>query len=131
MVHNVSDDDSEKGWVDYHSIHNGVGGDLSVIRHTERTIEAMARPWLVTGPDESERHYDRLIGIKKIFDAYRVPRSAVKEISSSWESSKAAGKQTLIRVCGRNRGLKEDLEKVISAEEQLFRAIYDLWFEEA
>ncbi len=136
MVHDINGDNPEEGWVDFHYIHSGAGGDLSVIRHNERTMDAMARPWLVTGPCESERHYDKLTRIKEVFGKYDVPRSAVKEIGSSWESSKAAGKQTLIRICGKNRGLEENLKRIIPTEEQLLRAIYDLseiydlWFEE-
>jgi len=136
MVHSLNGDNLEEAWVDFHYIHSGVGGDLSVIRHNERTEDSMARPWLITGPCRSERHFGKLTEIKKAFDTHHIPRSAIKEIGSSWESSKTAGRQTLIRICGKNRGLEEDLKKVMPAEEQLFRAIYDLseiydlWFEE-
>lgn len=137
-VHTGTGESPEEGWVDFHYIHSGIGGDLEAIRYRENTADSMARPWLLTD-GKNTRSYDRLIELEKTFKECKVSRSVIKELGTDWESSHSLGRQSLERVCAKNKdeGLKEKIFGLFSNDvDALMRAIYDLseiidiWFEE-
>ena len=136
MVHGRDDGSVEEGWVDFHYIHSGIGGNLSVIRKMQKTDEHMARPWLVTGETGSFRNYDNLDTIYGILKDYKITRTLLKEIGQAWESSKAAGRYSLERIISGKDELKNKLLSIMGNTDNLLSAIYDLsevidlWYEE-
>lgn len=137
MVHTGADDAPEEGWVDFHYIHSGIGGNLETIRYRENSQESMARPWLLTD-DKNSRAYQKLIDLYNAFKETKVSRSSIKELGADWESSHPAGCQSLKRVCYKHKGLEKKLQDVFDGDEDLLmKAVYDLaevidiWYEEA
>ena len=138
MVHTGTDDAPEEGWVDFHFIHSGIGGNLQTIRYREGTDESMARPWLLSD-DSRPRSYDKLVQLYRIFNGCKVSRSVIKELGADWESSHSAGRQSLKRVCSKHTDseLEKKLNNLFGGDKDLLmKAIYDLseiidiWFEE-
>ncbi|MDY2627585.1 MAG: hypothetical protein SOW08_04605 [Lachnospiraceae bacterium] len=127
----------EEGWVDFHYIHSGIGGDLMSIREYQGTGKCMARPWLVAGGDlKNSRHYNRLIQLNELLQKYHVARADIKTIGSEYEDSQTEAEKELPRIFGHHKGLEDELEKIFgSTQEQLkiiydLSEIYDLWFKE-
>lgn len=136
-VHGKRESSVEEGWMDFHYIHNGIGGELSSIRERQGTDTCMARPWLIAGGDSKDsRKYDRLTELHDLFSRYGVSRSDIKTIGSEYENSLHCGRQELIRIYGHHKGLQEETEAVYPEEEQLLKVlydmseVYDLWFKE-
>lgn len=128
----------EEGWVDFHYIHNGIGGKLQSVRDQQGTAERMARPWLIAGGNSADsRHYDSLMRLWEILNEYGVSRSDIKTIGSEYENSSSEGERELIRIYGHHRGLRQRLEKEYQypVRENLLKKmydlaeVYDLWFE--
>ena len=137
MVHVGGDESPEECWVDFHYIHSGIGGDLSVIRKMQRTENVMARPWLVAGRASNPRKLDNLDLLYKELKNNNVTRTVIKEIGQAWESSKPAGRQVYARMIGCKTDIKENLEKIVGGNvDDLLKALYDLsevidlWYEE-
>ena len=134
----------EQGWVDFHFIHSGIGGDLEEIRETQGTKGCIARPWLLTYSENDERaknevyKYENLIRLREIFEKKRdgsvVARTSIKTIGSAYERSEAAAKKELISLYGHTPGLEEDIKRLYSDEKAFLKAvydfaeIYDLWY---
>lgn len=128
----------EEGWVDFHYIHNGIGGDLRAIRERQGTAECMGRPWRLTGGRQNEIwSYERLLRVQFIFKKYNVSRSDIKTLGGVWEDSFEEGYKELRRVYGHHKGLQSELENIFPEQSDLMKAIYDLsevydlWFREA
>ncbi len=137
MVHTGAEQAPEEGWVDFHYIHSGIGGNLETIRYREGTFESMARPWLLTD-DSNPRSYSKLTSLYKSFKEYSVSRSVIKELGADWESSHSAGRQSLKRVCSKHPGLEKKLQDIFAGNNDLLmKAVFDLaevidiWYEEA
>lgn len=140
MVHKTDENHKsimiEEGWVDYHYIHSGIGGDLLEIRHSQGTQNRMARPWRICGQGSSARDYEKLEKLAVILEKNGVARRNIKEIGSAWEYSCEDGYRELERVCSHAKQLKTDLNTLFGDREQLLKAlydlseIYDLWFRE-
>lgn len=127
----------EEGWIDFHYIHSGIGGNLESVREQQGTSRCMARPWQVAGDgNKGGCHYDRLQELARLLHEYHVSRSDIKTISSEFESSFSSGEKELIRIYGHHKGLRNRLEEKYTDKKQLLGALYDLaemydlWFME-
>ena len=158
-VHIVGNDgkpvEVEQGWVDFHFIHSGIGGDLEEIRRSQGTDRCIARPWLVTFDKEDAKansatyKYSDLLKLKAVIEkkrnekgkedsvnGTRVSRTSLKTVGSAYERSESAARKELISLYGHNPGLKEDVEKIYKDEGIFLKAlydfaeVYDLWYTE-
>ncbi len=128
----------EEGWVDFHYIHSGAGGDLQTIRRMQGTSECMARPWRIDGDrTEDPRAFEKLEKLAEILRNYSVSRTEIKSLGIDWENSRELGYASIQRVCGHHPGLENALKTRLQwDDEQIMRAIYDLaevidlWFAE-
>lgn len=119
----------EESWVDFHYIHNGVGGDLEQIREHQGVTGCMARPWRIDIKANTDRkNYNTLRILTDIMKENGVSRSDIKTIGSELEDSYSYGKFELNRVYGHHRNLQSEIkEKLkIDKEEDLLPIIYDL-----
>ena len=119
----------EESWVDFHYIHNGVGGDLDQIREHQSVSGCMARPWRIgTKANTDRKDYSTLQILADIMKENGVSRSDIKTIGSELEDSNSYGKFELNRVYGHHRNLQNEIkEKLkIDKEEDLLPIIYDL-----
>lgn len=119
----------EESWVDFHYIHNGVGGDLEQIREHQGVTGCMARPWRIDIKANTDRkNYNTLRILTDIMKENGVSRSDIKTIGSELEDSYSYGKFELNRVYGHHRNLQNEIkEKLkIDKEEDLLPIIYDL-----
>ena len=119
----------EESWVDFHYIHNGVGGDLDQIREHQGVSGCMARPWRIgTKANTDRKDYSTLQILADIMKENSVSRSDIKTIGSEMEGSYSYGKFELNRVYGHHRNLQNEIkEKLkIDKEEDLLPIIYDL-----
>lgn len=142
MVHMVGPDGRnkaiEEGWVDFHYIHSGVGGDLQTIRKMQGTEGAMARPWRIDGQDTScDMAYEKLEKLARILHEHQVSRTDIKNLGIDWENSREMGFASLQRVYGHHAGLAETIRTRLKWDDELlmkalydFAEIYDLWFAE-
>ena len=126
----------EEGWVDFHYIHSGIGGNLEEIRRRNNTTQCMARPWLVTDGNEKVWTLANLNQLGEVLKAFNVSRSNIKNIGILLEDGLEEGRKELSRVYGHTKELKEALQKIFANEDDLLRAIYDfaevydLWYKE-
>lgn len=119
----------EESWIDFHYIHNGVGGDLDQIREHQGVSGCMARPWRIgTKANTDRKDYSTLQILADIMKENGVSRSDIKTIGSELEESYSYGKFELNRVYGHHRNLQNEIkEKLkIDKEEDLLPIIYDL-----
>lgn len=119
----------EESWVDFHYIHNGVGGDLEQIREHQGVTGCMARPWRIDIKANTDRkNYNTLRILTDIMKENGVSRSDIKTIGSEMEGSYSYGKFELNSVYGHHRNLQSEIkEKLkIDKEEDLLPIIYDL-----
>ena len=119
----------EESWVDFHYIHNGVGGDLEQIREHQGVTGCMARPWRIDIKANTDRkNYNTLRILTDIMKENGVSRSDIKTIGSEMEGIYSYGKFELNRVYGHHRNLQSEIkEKLkIDKEEDLLPIIYDL-----
>ena len=119
----------EESWVDFHYIHNGVGGDLEQIREHQRVTGCMARPWRIDIKANTDRkNYNTLRILTDIMKENGVSRSDIKIIGSEMEGSYSYGKFELNRVYGHHRNLENKIKQKlkIDKEEDLLPIIYDL-----
>lgn len=119
----------EESWIDFHYIHNGVGGDLEQIREHQGVTGCMARPWRTdTKANTDRKDYNTLQILADIMKENGVSRSDIKTIGSEMEGSHSYGKLELNRVYGHHRNLENEIkEKLkIDKEEDLLPIIYDL-----
>lgn len=146
MVHAVDENGSpkvvEQGWMDFHFIHSGIGGDLTEIRRSQGIEGCIARPWLVSCDTNDEAinstlyRYESLKELKEIFLEHKVSRSSLKTVGSAYERSESAAKKELISLYGHASGLKEAVEQIFPEETIFLKAlydfteIYDLWYTE-
>lgn len=134
----------EQGWVDFHFIHNGIGGDLDEIRHNQGIDNCIARPWLLSyekqdkEADKTRYRYEHLLLLKDIVLKHEVSRRDIKTIGSAFERNENAAKKELIHLYGHHDSeLKNELMKLFHDENTFLRAlydfaeIYDLWYGEA
>ena len=130
----------EESWIDFHYIHNGVGGNLEQIREQQGVAECMARPWRMDETKTGEKdNYRQLIHLANVLKHEKVSRSDIKTIGAEVEDGFSFGAKELIRVCGHHKTLKESLgyKDEIDDMNQLLRMIYDLaevydlWFARA
>ena len=139
-IHNISAENSsvvEQGWVDFHFIHSGIGGDLKEIRRYQGTEDCIARPWLVSGDDTNEVfNYERLLKLRNTITELNVSRSSIKTVGSAYERSAGAAKKELIHLYGHTEGLENKLTELFENEDDRLKAlydfseIYDLWYGE-
>ena len=127
----------EQGWVDFHFIHSGIGGDLKEIRRYQGTEDCIARPWLVSGDDTNEVfNYERLLKLRNTITELNVSRSSIKTVGSAYERSAGAAKKELIHLYGHTEGLENKLTELFENEDDRLKAlydfseIYDLWYGE-
>lgn len=130
----------EQGWMDFHFIQSGIGGDLSEIRRNQGTKDCIARPWLVSHNDETIEdipyRYDRLLALKDIIVKHEVSKARIKTVGSAYERSESAAKKELISLYGHTPGLEEGVKKIFKDEQAFLKAlydlaeIYDLWYTE-
>lgn len=119
----------EESWIDFHYIHNGVGGDLEQIREHQGVTGCMARPWRIdTKANTDRKNYNTLQILADIMKENGVSRSDIKTIGSELEDSYSYGKFELNRVYGHHSNLQNEIkEKLkIDKEEDLLPIIYDL-----
>lgn len=119
----------EESWVDFHYIHNGVGGDLDQIREHQGVSGCMDRPLRIgTKANTDRKDYSTLQILADIMKENGVSRSDIKTIGSELEDSYSYGKFELNRVYGHHRNLQNEIkEKLkIDKEEDLLPIIYDL-----
>lgn len=119
----------EESWVDFHYIHNGVGGDLEQIREHQGVTGCMARPWRIDIKANTDRkNYNTLRILTDIMKENGVSRSDIKIIGSEMEGSYSYGKFELNRVYGHHRNLENKIKQKlkIDKEEDLLPIIYDL-----
>lgn len=145
-VHVVDEDGKvqaiEQGWMDFHFIHSGIGGDLSEIRDNQGTGKCIARPWLVSYHPEDESaaketyRYEKLLELKALLDRFKVARTHIKTIGSAYERSESAAKGELVRLYGHTPGMEAEVNKIFNEERDLLKALYDyaeivdLWYDE-
>ena len=127
----------EQGWMDFHFIHSGIGGNLEEIRRNQDTQNCIARPWLISGNDSGVTFtYDRLMELKHIIEELKVARTNIKTVGSAYERSAGAAKKELLRLYGHTDSLKAKLEDLFKDENDRLKAlydfseIYDLWYGE-
>lgn len=133
-VHLINIDGSvvEQGWVDFHFIHSGIGGNLNEIRKTQGTDDCIARPWLISYDQndyEAENmifKYDKLIHLKNVIESKGVSRTAIKTIGAAFERNKAAAKKELTSIYGHTNGLEDEIKDIFKNEDDFLKAIYDL-----
>lgn len=146
MVHTVDENGSpmvvEQGWLDFHFIHSGIGGNLTEIRRSQGTKDCIARPWLVSWNERDETVNDKpykygyLLELKKIFLEYKVSRTSIKTVGSAYERSESAAKKELISLYGHTPGLEKAVKRIFHDETIFLRALYDfaeifnLWYTE-
>ncbi len=127
----------EQGWMDFHFIHSGIGGNLEEIRKNQDTQNCIARPWLVSGNDSGVTFtYDRLMRLKGIIEELKVARTNIKTVGSAYERSAGAAKKELLRLYGHTDSLEAKLKNLFKDENDRLKAlydfseIYDLWYGE-
>ena len=132
----------EQGWMDFHFIHSGIGGDLEEIRKSQGTESCIARPWLLSyGEDDTEAsnetfRYDKLNTLKQIVKECNVARTSIKTIGSAYEKGESVARKELETLCGHNLSFKDKIEDLFPDETDRLKAlydfgeIYDLWYEE-
>ena len=124
----------EEGWVDFHFIHSGIGGNLKEIRNRQNTMNCMARPWCVSGKMDEYWDFAKLQKIRDIIDNQRISRTNIKGIGIAVEDGLEEGRKELKRIYGHNRNLKQNFEKIFNNEDDLLKAlydfaeVYDLWY---
>ena len=130
----------EESWMDFHYIHNGVGGKLEQIRKRQGVAEYMARPWRMdTTATEQKDNFQQLLHLDSVLKNEGVSRSDIKTIGAEVEEGFSFGEKEMIRVFGHHKKLKESLGYQGKTEDmnQLLRMIYDLaevydlWFARA
>ena len=135
----------EQGWVDFHYIHSGAGGDLKEIRALHQTEKRMLRPWMVCG-QMSERgesaKLETMDNLAHILRRYRVSRGNIKTFGAVYEADPEQGKLEWDRICYHTAGLREDVRALFPdapddlVPDNLLRTlydvadIYDLWYRE-
>lgn len=139
-VHNTQSDGKlpEEGWADFHYIHSGLSGDLEELRIRQNTYDRMARPWRLTGMNETEDEYsyEKLTMLYDICKKKSLSRNNIKTLATAWEGSREDGYRELLRVYGHNPGLREELAALELSDERLMKTFYDLsevyelWFGE-
>lgn len=130
----VHDSQKEQGWIDFHYIHSGVGGDLDDLRTLHQTGALMARPWFICGEKDSkseETPIEKLDALRRILEQYKVTRSNIKAIGTACEESVQQGRQEWNRICYHAKaGLQNNAEKLFAAsgnpDDALLKALYDL-----
>ena len=147
IVHASSEHENE-GYIDFHFIHSGVGGDLKAIRSMSGADRLIFRPWQVTTKEEwTERDIRRLDKLFRMLDSqhYDVKRSNLKSLGTACETSDTEYRLELERICSRSdqrsqkkdeeelkdrAGLKKELENLFPAgkegKDRLKAAVYDL-----
>lgn len=140
MVHKVDEQGKpiaiEEGWVDFHYIHSGIGGSLKEIRNNHNTVDCMARPWIISGDNESVYNIESLYKLSKMTKESNISRSYIKNIGACTEESIEVGFRELQRVYDHFPKFKEDVRTLFSNEEEQLKAfydlseMYDLWFTE-
>ena len=127
----------EQGWMDFHFIHSGIGGNLEEIRRNQDTQNCIARPWLVSGNDNGVTFtYDRLMELRRIIEELKVARTNIKTVGSAFERSTGAAKKELLRLYGHTDTLEAKLTNLFKDENDRLKAlydfseIYDLWYGE-
>lgn len=132
----------EQGWVDFHYIHSGIGGNLEDIRDSQGTDKCLARPWLVAFDDDDVRakkevyKYSKLIELQELLQKYDVARTSIKTIGSAFERSESAAKKELTSLYGHTEGLEKEINSIYKEEIDFLKSlydlseIYDLWFRE-
>lgn len=106
----------EESWVDFHYIHNGVGGDLEQIREHQGVTGCMARPWRIDIKANTDRkNYNTLRILTDIMKENGVSRSDIKTIGSEMEGSYSYGKFELNRVYGHHRNLQSEIKEKASS----------------
>ena len=141
MVHKVDDNGKvipvEEGWVDFHYIHSGIGGNLQEIRQRQKTTNCMARPWMVAGKSDSVYKIDSLYEMDRMIKKRQISRSTIKTIGELAEESKEIGLRELNKLYNRlekDDTLKAEMEKLFGCVENQLKAfydyaeVYDLWF---
>lgn len=127
----------EESWIDFHYIHNGVGGDLEQIREHQGVTGCMARPWRIdTKANTDCKNYNTLQILADIMKENGVSRSDIKTIGSEMEESYSYGKFELNRVYGHHRNLQNEIKeklKIVEEKDLLpiiydLSEVYDLWF---
>lgn len=121
----------DEGWIDFHYIHSGIGGNLEEIRERHNTKNKIARPWIVSGNNSTCYKFENLYKLHKIFVIdNRIARSVIKEIGVSFEESTEAGIKELRRLYNKlnknqSEMIKKELYELFGEEEMQLKAIYD------
>lgn len=134
-------EDVEQGWLDFHYIRSGVGGDLEEIRALQGLEGRMMRPLYVCGdePPTPEQRLETLDALSRTLSKYGVSRGNVKTLGDAWETDAAQSKLEWNRVRYHTKdvdgaSLESELDKLFPGPESLLRAlydiadIYDLWY---
>ncbi len=132
----VHETEKEQGWIDFHFIHGGVGGDLDELRERHRTSGLMARPWFVCGEENiagnDVRSIEKLDELKRILDKHGVTRSNIKSLGTACEESAEQAGMEWERICDHaKKGLRKETEVLFAGSEKapgdaLRKALYDL-----
>ncbi len=116
---------TDGAWIDFHFIHNGVGGNLDDIREEENTKDRMARPIRIDS-EGNALTAGKMRKLRSLFEEYGVTRTNIKTLGIEWEKNKGDGKRELSRVEFRAPGLKKELINLFGKEDAAMKAIYDL-----
>ena len=129
---------SEDGWLDFHVIQSGVGGDLKDLRSLHGTRDRMMRPWQVCGTmREQECDIQKLQELADILHSCGVSRGNLVTLGKVMEADANQGRLEWDRICYRNdlrrqnekkplHDLNRETSKLYPDWEQLRRALYDL-----
>ncbi len=141
---------SEDGWLDFHIIQSGVGGDLNDLRLLWRLTEwdndtkqavnrCVMRPWQVCGTiADRDRDIRNLDALAKTLRECGVTRGNLISLGAVIEADAAQGQLEWDRICYRNdfrrqqkkrnppKNLRAETAKLYQNWESLSKALYDL-----
>ena len=138
MVHKVDEDGKaliiEEGWVDFHYIHSGIGGNLEGIRKNQNTLDCMARPWQISGEKKTAFTLEKLKELSIVVRECKVARSSMKSICAAYEESEETGKIAVKRIFNHNNDFERRVSAIFGDEVERLKALYDygevmdLWY---
>lgn len=140
-VHGGMEITIDEGWIDFHYIRGGIGGDLKGIRENEGTVRCIGRPWLAawdrTESADGKNTVEDIADLNRLLKQYGISRTAVKTLGAAIEMNMTTAETEYRRICRQADGLQTALKKRFDWEkERLLRAlydlseVYDLWFGE-
>lgn len=119
---------SEDGWLDFHVIQSGVGGDLKDLRSLHGTQNRMMRPWQVCGTmREQERDIRRLKELADVLHCCGVSRGNLVTLGKVMEADAEQGRLEWGRICYRNDLRRQNEKKLLPNLNREAGKLYPDW----